>query len=478
MTKYAKSKASTSRRRTQQITALTNLLAKHDLKDQHGVWGVIEKTLSTQALHSLMFLLSPAECEATTGIPDRDMPAVGFQIKKLDGIEIAKSPELPAGDWDVMIIGLPSLDMPLLTIQKPAGVGEFKLAEALQEVDDALCYANTGCVISHQNWSDVTVRQEYGYLKQIAGLKSPHSITPRTWKFTSDLNAPTEIVPSYFSGIVAESSDVVSNIASWRCTGYSNTYYLNTNAVENKGIVYSRSLERRVEQVYQNFRTFGYSVIGAGTIPSAPTVFRFTASADNYILNGVPRTVGEMTTSPCYKSNAYDGAYVTAPFEGDSEFLGTISDRGVLTASELVIGTNGVQDIGTVLHTQGFYPAPNDAGEYQAATTRLAKLVHLDPAFTPTVTIFSGIDANATVSTKTVMGVEFTPTAGGSYSNFSMPAMPAENLFMEYARALQSAVQPAYPASANGAWQVIKDIASTAWDVFKTVAPILLTLPF
>lgn len=437
----------------------------------------MQEVLSARAVESIKFMLSPGDCTATMGFPDGDMTSVGFFIKKLDGLEITKSTAMSAGDWDLMVLTLPSLNTPLLTFQKLSTVQDWNFgALFLNGVGSAAIQQ----FMAYHDWSDVTRRAEYGWKQGLStGISTPdgyHLMEP--WSKNSGMytaaGVTTALTPNYYNYVAAHGSNVIDNIASWRCTGCSSTMFLNANAVQNKGIVYSRPLERRVDHTTRNFETRIAECALATSAPVAATLNTVGATGPVHVLHDLPVSVTELSTSPHYKSNAYDGVYSVCPYEGDSTYLDTIADRALLGVTRYLVTQRGVNDYGGVLHAPFNYYAPDGSGAFYTDVAPV--FINIDPAFIPTVTIFEGLDPAASVSIKTNMGVEFAPTAGGPFANFAQPAPQAEPRFMEIAAALQYAIQPGYPASSNGAWDVIKDIASGAWDVFKVVAPALLPL--
>jgi len=445
----------------------------------------LERIIGHDGVTAFDFAMSPADFDCTVGLPDGAMPkSIPLTLK----MEFTMSTTTTSPNWNLAILSLPSIDFPVICIGYPTGGSPWKFFNSFGNIVALTPTLSEGTSTTMINYAGViySVYIPQWPATQIDTVRGPtvaynsaqgNFTAPAGWPamtyYNSDGSLSGANTVKGFLGIGTTQSNAIQ---SWRCCGMSVTTELVASALTNEGMVTCRPLSRSARQgSMTGIMQAVYDQTG-GTAVSAVSSY---VSCPGFSLDNLPQSRSDLVAAELSYSNvAHKGSYVISRYMGGAKtFLDTDVDRGCLSLSYYSVNAGGDEKDANFLVSGSINPLLNQGtGGTDGLILAAPIVLGVDQNWTPTMTIYEGIDKAASVDVKLIMGVQCTATSNGSYASVGKIVAQPSLMFPQVLASTMKAIPPGFEAAENWEWADVGRWLKTGLDVVAAIAPFLLPL--
>lgn len=486
-------------------------MVKHDLAKviYDNASGVGSSTTSNKTVEHMLsgltpagreaarFAISPGEGTQVNSYPSGGVTATCTAMARITNQSVAAPANLAEGKtWDCVIVTIPSLDIAAWVLTFPTS------SEPLLDISQFLGgmvggSSSTGQVLIYPDSEFVPLIPSMGTTAQTLPLYQM-SVSPFVFKdpdpvFDFDTDEfvfmdfsnqksgnrpvitrrkaadPTALIPqkgcdwikmeNYNYPVAAQTTVFNSNDA-FRILGQSVTAELVCTDLTNSGLVFTKPILRSVTAEPNSY--FNAQATATG-YDQAPEVHIAQTMGDLWHLPDVPLTPDRLGANGyTFKGQAKDGAYSISRLVGPNQMVPTNME-----CYPIALSTGSPSYIGIPFHADLSIPKPNGGESAVKGIAPIMTVCH--PDWTPTVTIFTGLNPEATLSLKIYTGFEYAPSASSTSAKYAKVPPALDSRASNVIQRIHRSMLPGYPASANSESSILQEVL----NLVPVVGPLL-----
>lgn len=442
----------------------------------------ISRVLGTDGLAAFNFAMSPGDFDAIVGFPGTGMNKT-FMINNTLSQTIT-CPSTWTGTWNLVIIGVPSGDIPIYAFAYQGAAPNFSSPAGTTtpylegNVTNNIYVPGTDSVAVFP-WATRSFALNRGQYKTYPGTHVKYTWPNSVLALAPNPDgAPFSDANGRVVGATLVSTDLQDNIECWRCTGMSTTMTYVGAVLNQSGVVTSMPLPNVLKMSSMS----GPMDLTADAASSNTNPYSTMVTMRCFKAENIPYTAATLAAMGAYVGPVEQGCYVINRFVGpQGMFMDSGGEAGVLSLSTDPIGAiDRESPIWPVCRTK--LNINQGSGNQDPGNWTMPIESSVDPAWTPTITYFTGLPCAtasapaASINIKVKMGMECTPRPGTTLAGISTKITKPCPLFYDTLAGVMAELPPAAPASENWEWSDVAKWAGTALSFIANIAPYVLPL--